>query len=103
MFPTFLTEPRHHQEGSMTQMDTDQFSGFPMSKIESPFCPQGDGGDERLWAIHQFVIRVPSQMVISIAVEVDEHAIESVIGVRFTLFSNHVECRCPGLCCTSLA
>ena len=103
MFPTFLTESGHHQKGTMTQMDTDQFSGFPMSKIESSFCPEGDGGDKRFWSIDQFVVRVPPEMVVAVAVKVDEHTIESVVGVRFASLSNCGECRRPGLCNTCLA
>ena len=81
----------------MSQIDADHFSGFPMAQVESALCPQGDGGDERFRAIHQFIVGVPPKMVVAVTIEINEHSVECVIRLGFTAFANPIKCCRPGL------
>jgi hypothetical protein len=45
---------------------------FSVSQVETSFRPETKRRDEWLWTIAQFVIGMPSQMIISISVLVDQ-------------------------------
>ena len=58
------------------KVNLDGLFGFPMTKIESAGCTQADGGNRRFTSVDRFIVRVPANAVVAVAIQVDQYRVE---------------------------